>query len=603
MSTIPGEKEWWKEAVIYQIYPRSFKDSNGDGIGDLQGIISKIDYIRDLGVDLIWLNPVYASPNDDNGYDISDYTAIMHEFGDMHDFDTLLGLLHENGIRLMMDLVVNHSSDEHPWFKASRSARDNPYREYYHWWPVEKGMPPRRFSFFDPEGNAWQYDDATNAYYLHYFSKKQPDLNWENPALRKEIYRMMRFWLDKGVDGFRMDAISYISKDVKFPRITFRELKEKYRGSWNYYYTKGPHLHEYLQEMNREVLSGYDVVTLAEASGIPREEALYFVQAGRKEVNMLYHFEGMRLGYAASGFKRPLQRGYRLEAFKKVYSLWDKVFEKDGWGTIYLGNHDQPRMVSRWGNDLPAFREASAKMLITFLLTMRGTPIFYNGDELGMANIRFSHIEDYRDIETLSMYSLIKKRGGDTARFLKDQQIGARDNARTPFQWDATPGAGFTTGSPWIRVNSDHVTVNAVAEESEETSVLHYFRRMVHFRKMHKVLVYGDYEVYDEPHPRIYTYVRSNTEEKLVVILSFSTRSLRYKLPEGIEVQGKPLVNNYPDLRMHGRRLLLRPYQALIFFLAGGDPVQVASLAREEPTPSENKDASVAEEDVSVLQQ
>ncbi|HNQ84098.1 MAG TPA: alpha-glucosidase, partial [Bacteroidales bacterium] len=472
------EKAWWKEAVVYQVYPRSFKDSDGDGVGDLKGIIEKLDYIKSLGVDVVWLNPIFASPNDDNGYDISDYRAIMKEFGTMEDFDNLLQGMHDRGIKLVMDLVVNHCSSEHPWFVEARSSRENTFRDYFHWWPAEKGKPAKRYSFFDVNNDAWKYDSLTDSYYLHYFSVKQPDLNWENPKVRTEIYDMMKFWFDKGIDGFRMDVIPFISKDTTFP-----ELPAEYNGDMVRYYANGPHLHEYLQEMNREVLSKYDIMTVAEGAGITYREALDFVDPERKELNMAYHFDGMNIGYLPNQFKVMNPEGYDLLEFKRVYSLWDSVFAEKGWGTIYLGNHDQPRMVTRWGNDSPEFRELSSKMLTTFLLTMRGTPYYYFGDELGMKNIRFDHIEDYRDIESVNMYQQVKERGGDLQAFLEAQKISARDNGRTPFQWDDSPNAGFTSGTPWLKVNPDYITVNAAAQENDPNSVLNYFRKLIILRK------------------------------------------------------------------------------------------------------------------------
>lgn len=563
------DKAWWKETVIYQVYPRSFKDSNGDGIGDLPGLVSKLDYIESLGVGLVWLNPVYASPNDDNGYDISNYEAIQPVFGTIADLNALLTGLHARGIKLLMDLVVNHTSDEHPWFVESRKSRDNPYRDYYHWWPAEKGKPPRRHSFFDPAADAWQYDAATDAYYLHYFSRKQPDLNWENPTLRKEIYGMMRFWLDKGIDGFRLDAVSYIAKDTNWPVVSEEELKEKYHNDWSYVFSHGPKLHDYLHEMNREVLQHYEAVTIAETPGIEKKEALAFVHEDRQELSMLYHFEGMGIGYVKDAFKRPDPAGYRLSTFKQLYSDWDKVFAEEGWGTIYLGNHDQPRMLSRWGNDAPEYRLASAKMLMTFLLTMRATPIFYNGDELGMANIKFERIHDYRDIETLSMYQYLQSQGEDLEQFLRDQQYGARDNGRTPFQWDATPQAGFTTGEPWIPVNADHVYINAAAQEADGNSPLNYFRRLTQLRKEHLALVYGRYQLYDAAHEQVYTYTRVLEDAGMAVILNFSKELVNYILPAGIRLKGtEPVINNETSLQLNGEELVLLPYQAVVFELA-----------------------------------
>lgn len=558
------DKNWWKESIIYQIYPWSFKDSNGDGIGDLQGIISKLDYIASLGIDMVWLNPVYKSPNDDNGYDISDFYDIMQEMGTMEDIDILIKGLHDRKIRLMMDIIVNHTSDEHPWFTDARQSRENPYYQYYHWWPAEKGKPPHRYSHFDPAGNAWTYNKATDSYYLHYFSEKMPDLNWENPEVRKAIYDVMRFWFDKGVDGFRMDAICYISKDTSWPEVE-NIVKEKFGSDWAGYYAHGPHLHDYLQEMHRETLDRPDVTTLAEASGITKDEALLFVKEDRKELHMLYHFEGVQLGFAKEGYKRLEPGGLDLRKFKQLYTDWDQVFEQDGWGTIYLGNHDQPRMVTRWGNDEEQYREISAKMLITFLLTMRATPIFYYGDELGMTNIRFEKIEDYKDIETINMYKYVKSQGGDLDRFLKDAQITGRDNGRTPFPWDSSPNAGFTTGKPWLKINDNYKLVNAAAQDKDERSILQYFRQLVLLRKHKPVLVYGAYELLDADHQQVYTYTRTLDEEKLLIVLNFSKEEVLYKLPFVLDTSTEPLVNNMLSFRLENDTVTLSPYQALIF--------------------------------------
>lgn len=569
MQTI--DKAWWKETVIYQVYIRSFKDSNGDGIGDLPGLISKLDYIQSLGVGLVWLNPIYQSPNDDNGYDISNYEAVQTAFGTIADFNALLTGLHERGIKLIMDLVVNHTSDEHEWFVESRKSRDNPYRDYYHWWPAEKGKPPRRHSFFDPAADAWQYDTTTDAYYLHYFSRKQPDLNWENPKVRQEIYQMMRFWLDKGIDGFRLDAISYIAKDTTWPTVSPEELSNRYYNDWSYFLSKGPRLHEYLHEMNREVLQHYNIVTIAETPGVEKHEALPFVHADRQELDMLYHFEGMRIGYLPGHFKRPDPEGYSLPAFKALYTDWNDTFAQEGWGTIYLGNHDQPRMLTRWGNDAPEFRVASAKLLMTFLLTMRATPIFYNGDELGMANIKFDNIRHYRDIETLSMYQYTESQGGDLQQFIEDQKLGARDNSRTPFQWDATLHAGFTTSEPWIAVNPDYVFINEEAQNADGNSPLHYFRTLTQLRKEHLVLVYGTYTLYDQDHPQVYCYTRTGEGDNLVVVLNFSNELVPYDLPAGIRLKAEePLINNETSLQLEGNKLVLLPWQALVFTCGGG---------------------------------
>ncbi|HVU31783.1 MAG TPA: alpha-glucosidase [Opitutaceae bacterium] len=552
------QRAWWKEAVVYQIYPRSFQDSNGDGVGDIPGIISRLDYIQSLGVDVVWLNPIFASPNEDNGYDISDYEAIMPQFGTMADFDRLLAGMHQRGLKLVLDLVANHCSSEHPWFQQARKSRENPYRNYFHWWNAEKGPPPKRWSFFAVDGSAWTYDPPTNSYYLHYFSPHQPDLNWENPRLRQEIYRMMRFWLDKGVDGFRMDVIPFISKDTRFP-----ELPARYHGNFVAYYADGPHLHEYLREMNREVLSRYDAMTVAEGIGVEPDTALKFVDPARHELNMLYHFDGMALGYLPNEFKVPDPRGWSLVAFKDIYTRWNDTFADRGWGTVYLGNHDQPRMTTRWGDDRPEFRARSSEMLTTFLLTQRATPYYYFGDELGMTNIKFDRIEDYRDIETLNMYRQTKNRGGDLARFLAAQKISARDNGRTPFQWSAAPQAGFTTGTPWLRVNPNYTTVNVATEEKDPRSPLNYFRALVRLRKSDRTLVYGRYAVVDHPNPDVYAYTRTLGNETLLVLLNFRPHPSSVNLGRLGVSRGARAIGNYQGLAEQPDRL--RPYEAAIY--------------------------------------
>ncbi len=558
-----SDKKWWKEAVVYQIYPRSFQDSDGDGVGDLKGLTSRLDYVKSLGVDIIWLNPIYSSPNADNGYDISNYDDIMKEFGTMSDFDTMLAEMHKRGLKLVMDLVVNHCSDEHEWFKQSRSSRTNPYRDYFHWWPAEKGKPAFRPGSFEVDGSGWRFDTLTNSYYLHYFSNKQPDLNWENPKVRQEIYAMMHRWFKKGVDGFRMDVIPYISKDTTFPVITDAFLKANFNGAWDQYLGNGPFVHNYLQEMNKEVLSKYDIMTLAEGAGTTKATAMNFVDPDRHELDMSYHFEGVSLGYLPGEFKQMDPKGYALTAFKKIYSEWDSVFANKGWGTIYLGNHDQPRMLTRWGNDSKEFEQAASKMLSTFLLSMRGTPYYYFGDELGMSNIKFEHISDYRDIETIGMYGQIKAKGGDLQRFLEGQKISARDNSRTPFQWTAGQNAGFTTGTPWLKVNQNKSTINVETENTDPNSVLNYFRKMVKLRKDYKdLLVYGKYTLLDPNNPDVYSYTRTSGKDAVLVILSFNKKGGTFDL--GNLKVGDELINNLSPLKISNKVVTLQPYQACI---------------------------------------
>jgi oligo-1,6-glucosidase len=553
-----SKRKWWKEAVVYQIYPRSFKDSNGDGVGDLRGVIEKLDYIKSLGVDVVWLNPIFSSPNDDMGYDVSDYRAIMDEFGSMADFDEMLEGMHARGIKLVLDLVVNHSSDEHFWFQESRKSRMNPYRDYYHWWPAANGTPPARWSFFDENANAWKYDAPSDSYYLHYFSQKQPDLNWENPKLRQEVYDLVKFWFDKGIDGFRMDVITFISKDLPF-----KELPAKYDGNFVQYYAEGPHLHEYLQEFNREVLSKYDIMTVAEGPGTNTENIHDFVDEDRNELNMSYHFEISNLGHKDLAKKLIDPEGWSFRDFKEIFSRWDAAFAERGWGTVYLGNHDFPRMVSRWGNDAPAWRELSSKMLTTFLMTMRGTLYYYFGDELGMTNIRFDKIEDYRDIMTINLHKLISSEDGDIEEFMESQKTIGRDNGRTPFQWDDSENAGFTSGTPWLKVNPNYTVINAEAQENDPGSVLNYFRRIIKFRKENLVLIYGRYTLLDKENESVYVYTRELGETKFLILLNFSETPAIAETGLDLD-RAKVLLGNYAAPSSDGT---LRPYEAVILEL------------------------------------
>ncbi len=558
-------QNWWKEGIVYQIYPRSFKDTTGNGIGDLQGIIEQLDYIASLGVDIIWLNPIYDSPNDDNGYDIRNYQKIMSEFGTMQDFDVLLSEMKKRKLRLIMDLVVNHCSDEHRWFQESRSSRDNPYRDYFHWWPAEKGIPPKRWSYFDIEENAWQYDALTDAYYLHYFAVKQPDLKWENPKVRSEIYEMMHFWFKKGVDGFRMDVIPFISKDTKYPEIDAREPHE-----FITYYANGPKVHEYLNELNREVISKYDAFTVGEGPGIAIEQALDFVHEDRKEMDMFFHFELMSLDRAPGEVFKMREDSYTLAEFKKVFGDWDTAFAKAGWGSLFLANHDFPRAVSRWGNDAPEHWKNSATLLHTFLLTMRGTPYFYQGDEIGMTNVRFTDIEDYRDINTINRYTTIKNRGGDLDAFMESEQHAARENARTPMQWNTSKNAGFTTAKPWIRLNPDYKNgVNVVQQETEAYSVLSYFKKAVAMRKKYPALVYGNYNIIHPENEQVYAYTRTQGAERFLVLLNFCDDITHFSLPNDISYNRilKILSNDLILDDKIFKEFTLKPWQAIVYKL------------------------------------
>jgi oligo-1,6-glucosidase len=550
------ERNWWKEGIVYQIYPRSFKDTSGNGVGDLRGIIQKLDYIKSLGVTMVWLNPIYESPNDDNGYDISDYRAIMKEFGTMEDFDELLEGLHQRGMKFIMDVVVNHSSDEHEWFKQSRSSRDNPYRDYYHWWPAEKGKPNYRWSFFDENSDAWKYDEQTDAYYLHYFSQKQPDLNWENPKVRQEVYDIMKFWAEKGVDGFRLDAFQYVSKDITFP--PFPEGYDVDVPSVIEYHGMGPHIHSYLKEMYDQVLSKYDVFAVSEGVGSTLQDAHDLVDKDRKELQMAYHFE-------ATDMVTTLDK-CTLAQFKESFTKWDKSFAEKGWIAIYLSNHDQSRFINRYGSDKPAFKDYSAKLLNTFILSMRGTPFTYYGDELGMTNIGFTKIEQYKDIAAINGYKKAATDGEDLDHYLKKLNLLSRDNGRTPMQWDAKKNAGFSSETPWLPVHENHTTVNVAKQQNDHNSVLNHFRKMVALRKKNLLLVYGNYEIIQEEHPTIYAYSRTLEDQKMLILLNFSELESSIAM-SSYNSANEVLINNYSELSVDKNTITLKPYQAVVLKL------------------------------------
>ena len=550
---------WWQRAVVYQVYPRSFYDSNGDGIGDLNGVRAKLDYIRRLGVDVIWLNPIYKSPNDDNGYDISDYRAIMDEFGTMEDFDRLLAEAHEKGLRIVMDLVVNHTSDEHPWFIESRKSAESPYRDYYIWREGKDGNPPNNWgaSF---RGSAWERCEETGMYYLHTFSKKQPDLNWENETVRGEVYDLMRFWLDKGIDGFRMDVINYISKTPEMPD---GPMMNRLYGNFRPYCLNGPRVHEFLQEMNREVLSHYDVMTVGETPGVSVEQAQRYTGPDEHELNMVFQFAHVNLDYDENG-KWTLKR-VPLDGLRRVLSDWQTGLHGKGWNSLYLNNHDQPRMVSRFGDDsTEALRSASAKMLGVLMHMMQGTPYVYQGEELGMTNVAFPDISDYRDIDTLNAWNeMTGELGVSPEHMMACIHRRSRDNARTPMQWSAAPNAGFTTGTPWIGVNPNYRTINAEAQENDPDSVLCFYRRLIALRRELPIITEGDYALLLADHPQIFAYQRSWQGQRLYVICSFSAQT--FDAPEILPYcGGRLLLCNYaPD----GDAQTLRPYEARVYLV------------------------------------
>ncbi len=576
-------KAWWKEGIVYQIYPRSFYDSNGDGIGDLQGIIHKLDYIEGLGIDIIWLNPVYTSPNADNGYDISDYYDIMDDFGTMDDWEELLAGLHSRGIRLIMDLVVNHTSDEHAWFIESRSSRNNPYRDYYIWRPPLEdsrqsretaasgnpggghdgnGAPPNNWrSLFS--GPAWEYDPATGEYYLHLFDKKQPDLNWENPSMREDIYAMMRWWLDKGIDGFRMDVINFISKVPGLPPVQPDEAGNDRSGMQ--YYMNGPRIHEFLQEMQEKAIKGYDAMTVGETFGVDPDLARQYTCGDPPEMSMLFHFELMTVDRKTGDRFR--YTPWELIEMKEIIEKWQHTLHGCGWNSNFLMNHDQPRALSRFGDD-GTYRRESAKLLATFTLTLEGTPYIYQGEEIGMTNPLFQSIDEYRDVELLNHYREQRAGGARTDELLPGYHRFARDNARTPMQWDASSHAGFTRGTPWMNVNPDYRDINVQAELAREDSIYAYIRDLIELRKKNHTLIYGDFKLLDRDNPCSFCYLRRQEKEAFLIALNFSSEETPLPPDEQgnhTDTRWKLELCNYPDREKGDIQKQLRPWEARVY--------------------------------------
>jgi oligo-1,6-glucosidase len=563
----PKDGDWWKSAVVYQVYPRSFLDSDGDGVGDLPGITARLDYLATLGIDVLWLSPVYPSPQDDNGYDISDYLGIDPVFGSLADFDALAAGIHERGMKLVMDLVVNHSSDEHPWFVESRSGRDSPKRDWYWWRPPREGMtagdpgaePTNWSSAFS--GSAWELDPASGEYYLHLFSRKQPDLNWENPQLRSAIYSMMRWWLDRGADGFRMDVVNFISKDPALP--DGHVLGGAPFGDGSPSYICGPRIHEFLAEMRREVFGGREgaFLTVGEMPGVTVDEAVLFTDPDRGEVDMVFQFEHVQLDHGASKWDvHPL----RLGDLKASLGRWQAGLAEVGWNSLYWDNHDQPRVVSRFGDD-GEFRERSATMLATVLHLHRGTPYVYQGEELGMTNAPFDRIDDFRDIEALNHYRTAVGGGAPADDVLAGLRQMGRDNARTPMQWDATPHAGFTSGTPWIAVNPNFVEINAEAELADERSVFHYYRRLIALRHDEGVVARGDFTMLLAGDPVVYAFTRRLADVELLVLGNFSSQPVTADVPSATEwAAAELLIANYPPYD-DAPALVLRPWEARVY--------------------------------------
>jgi len=554
------KKTWWKEAVVYQIYPRSFQDSNGDGIGDLKGITKRLDYLKELGIDVIWLSPVYQSPNDDNGYDISDYQNIMEEFGTMEDFDEMLHAAHERGIKIVMDLVVNHTSDEHAWFAESRKNLDNPYRDYYFWRaPKEDGSEPNNWgSCFG--GPAWEYDEETGMYYLHLFSKKQPDLNWNNEEVRNAVFDMMTWWCEKGIDGFRMDVISMISKTDEMPD---GEVGDKLYGDYDPYCVNGPHVHEYLKEMNQKVLSKYDLMTVGETAGVTIEEAKKYAGEEEAELSMVFQFEHVN---SQGPYGKWTDQKMPLKTLKAIMSKWQTELYGKAWNSLFWDNHDQPRAVSRFGDDREEYREISAKMLATCLHMMQGTPYIYQGEELGMTNCPFTELSQLRDIESINAFDEWTKSGKVTEeQFWKFIRFVGRDNARTPMQWDDTENAGFTQGTPWIGVNPNYRTINAKAQQKDPDSVFHYYQKLIALRKEYDIIPYGTYELLMPEDEELYVFERAYEGRKLLVVCSFADHERSYSIPEEFK-EAALLVGNYENSHCEGD-VVLRPYEAFVLVL------------------------------------
>lgn len=544
---------WWKEGIVYQIYPRSFADSTGNGVGDLRGIIEKLDYLAELGVNIVWLNPIYASPNDDNGYDISDYENIMAEFGTMADFDELLEGMHQRGIKLIMDLVVNHSSDEHAWFVEGRENPDSPYRDYYIWRDGQNGKAPNNWvSVFS--GPAWEYDQASDQYFLHLFSKKQPDLNWENENLRRDIYAMMRRWFDRGVDGFRMDVINMISKNPELPSVGKGDQLE-----WGgQHFMNGPRFHEFMQEMNREVLQHYDCMTVGECFDLDIEEGKKLVGEDRNELSMVFQMEHMGLDHGEG--KWDVQPDWSRAALKSILNRWIEGLDGIGWNSQFWMNHDQPRAVSRFGND-QQYREASAKALATVTLTLPGTPYVYMGEEIGMTNVAYP-IEEYRDLEILNWYNEQIELGKNPESLLSSIHKMGRDNARTPMQWSTAANAGFSTGKPWLKVNPNYVDINVEQAKSKPDSIWYWYKELIALRKMEKTLVYGRYEPFMLTSEQVFAFRRTDDQGDFLILVNLSDDDALLELPNAIhDVQWTIVMNNQASPLSLS---ILKPWQAII---------------------------------------
>ncbi|WP_413375276.1 alpha,alpha-phosphotrehalase [Alkalihalobacillus sp. 1P02AB] len=551
--------EWWRRSVVYQIYPKSFNDTTGNGLGDINGIIEKLDYLKTLGVDVIWLTPVYASPQNDNGYDISDYYAIESDYGTMEDFENLLEEVHKREMKLIMDLVVNHTSTEHQWFKEASTSKENRYRDFYIWKdPVEGEAPTNWQSKFG--GSAWKYDEKTGQYFLHLFDQTQADLNWENEEMREHIYEMMHFWFEKGIDGFRLDVINLISKDQNFPNET--DPKKDGRR----FYTDGPRVHEFLHEMNQEVLSKYQNMTVGEMSSTSIENCIKYSNLERQELNMTFNFHHLKVDYL-NGEKWAL-KPFDFKELKNILSTWQVEMHKGGgWNALFWCNHDQPRVVSRYGND-QEYHEQSAKMLATAIHLMQGTPYIYQGEEFGMTNPHFTTIDKYRDVETLNAYQLLKEAGKSEEEILSIIQERSRDNARTPMQWTNDSQAGFTTGTPWIDVADNYQEINAKNAIAKEDSIFYHYQKLIQMRKQYDIITYGDYQLLEDNNEQLFVYVRTYNNQKLLVINNFYAKEVAFNVPkEWLEKNATLLLSNDRQNDDLSEVLHLKPYESLVYLI------------------------------------
>lgn len=558
------KQPWWKNSVVYQIYPKSFNDTTGNGVGDIPGIIAKLDYLKELGVDVVWLTPIYKSPQRDNGYDISDYFSIHEEYGTLADFEKLLEEAHSRDIKIIMDIVVNHTSTEHQWFQEAKKSKDNPYRDFYIWKdPKDDGSEPTNWeSKFG--GNAWQYDEATGQYYLHLFDVTQADLNWENEELRRKVYDMMEFWFEKGVDGFRLDVINLISKDQQFPD----DDGSVPPGDGRKFYTDGPRVHEFLHEMNENVFSKYDSMTVGEMSSTSIDHCINYSNPEREELSMTFNFHHLKVDYP-NGEKWALAE-FDFGALKQILSSWQTEMHKGGgWNALFWCNHDQPRVVSRYGDDRKYHRE-SAKMLATVIHMMQGTPYIYQGEEFGMTNPGFESIEDYRDVESLNVYKILKEKGMTEEEIINILKSKSRDNSRTPVQWDGSENAGFTDGTPWINVASNYSEINAERALKDGNSIFYHYKKLIQLRKQYDIITYGDYELISEDHPDMFAYVRNGDNEKLLVVNNFYGKETSFIIPEHIqadEYKDEILLSNYNQSPSAAQTINLRPYESVIYYL------------------------------------